>query len=173
MLDTLSVARSLGYHKRALLRRVDALGALVTAHVTEGKSGGFLFDDSGIALLRRLHELERDGLSVTAAVDRIRTEIGKPSAKGATASVTPTPTTVTDELTKELRAHINEQALMIKFLQEQLQTKDAQLQTKEEQIRALMPGPGAVQPTVVNGHGNQQFSRWRALKVFLLGKAAL
>jgi hypothetical protein len=160
MMDTESVAKALGYHKRALLRRVSALGSLVTPHVAEGKNGGFLFDDTAIAILRRLSELERDGLSVSTATQRIREELKKPDENGVSTDVASAPTGDTSELVAELRARIREQTEMIAFLKEQLRSRD-------EQILALTPGP---QTDAKNDHSNQRWSRWQGLKMLVLGR---
>lgn len=156
MMDTETLAKTLGYHKRALLRRVTALGGLVTPYVTEGKNGGFLFGDRAIAILKRLQELERDGLSVAAAVQRIREELESEEHKGVFKDV---PGALSgdpakDELIAELRARIQEQAEIIRFLQEQLRNK-------EEELKALMPPKGA--------QGTYR-SRWEALRFALLGR---
>lgn len=159
MMDTEALARTLGYHKRALLRRVTTLGSLVTPHVTEGKSGGFLFDDAAISILKRLRELERDGLSVAAAAQRIREELRQPDGNGVAPGVPSAPEGDSTELVAELRARVKEQSEMIAFLKEQLQRRD-------EQILALMPGP---QATGESRQG-QRISRLQALKALVLGR---
>lgn len=156
-MDTESAAKVLGYHKRALLRRVTALGALVTPHVTEGKNGGFLFDDGVLSILKRLSELERDGLSVAAAVQRIREEMKRPDGNALAPTVPGAPAGDTSELVAELKARVKEQSEIISFLREQLEQRD-------EQILALMPGPSERQ-----GKENG-LTRWRALRVLVLGK---
>ena len=168
MMDSASAAKALGYHKRALLRRVDALGALVTPHVTEGKNGGFLFDDTAISLLDRLQQLERDGWSVAAAVQHIREEFRSPQQNGDTAAVATAPTsdarTDTDELVKELRSRIREQAETIGWLKNQLESRD-------EQILALMPGKDSEDATEGNSAPhNGSLSRWQHFKAALLGR---
>ena len=157
-MDTESAATVLGYHKRALLRRVTALGSLVTPHVTEGKNGGFLFDDSVFSILKRLSELERDGLSVTAAVQRIREEMKKPDSNAVAPTVPSAPASDTSELITELKARVKEQGEIISFLK-------GRLEQREDQILALMPGPRPV-----GENGGTRLSRWQALRVLVLGR---
>jgi len=168
MMDTASAAKALGYHKRALLRRVEALGALVTPHVTEGKNGGYLFDDTAISLLDRLQQLERDGYSVTAGVQHIRGEFQSPQQNGDTTTVAAAPAgdtrTDTDELVQELRSRIKEQSETIHWLKNQLESRD-------EQILALMPGKGSEEATEGDrASHNGHLSRWRYLKLALFGR---
>lgn len=69
------LARVLGQSKRALHRRVAALGAVIAPHLANGKNGATIVDDSGIAILQRCLELERDGLSIAEAAHRVKEEL--------------------------------------------------------------------------------------------------
>ena len=163
MMDTDQLASYLGLHRRALLRRVETLGSLVSPYMTQGKNGGFLFHDGAVAVLHRLVDLERDGLSVKAATDKLAIEMEKPGSNGVTATVTRVPSSVTLEtspLIDEMRTRISEKDREIEWLRRMME----QLQNEKDKLLLALPTPQDNKPL------SSQMSRWQALRIAFLGR---
>jgi len=76
------LSKTLGVGKRSLHRRVAALGGLISPYVKVGKHGANMVEDEGIAILRRLIDLESSGISIEEASHRIRQELQKGELNG-------------------------------------------------------------------------------------------
>lgn len=76
MLTIENVATTLGITERGVRLRVDLLSDILDAHLRRGPKNQLLFDDSALAILKRLEEVRRvDGLSLRQAAMVVRGEV--------------------------------------------------------------------------------------------------
>ncbi len=95
MLTIAQIAERYGLTERQIRWRLTQLNSLLHHHVFNGVNGRVTLDDCGLAIIDRLIQLERDGLGLSTAVNRLAGEIGQtpiatavnPSVNGALASV--------------------------------------------------------------------------------------
>ncbi|MCS7240631.1 MAG: hypothetical protein NZ651_05245 [Candidatus Bipolaricaulota bacterium] len=83
MLTIENVATTLGITERGVRLRVDLLSDILDAHLRRGPKNQLLFDDSALAILKRLEEVRRvDGLSLRQAAMVVRGEVQGQETKG-------------------------------------------------------------------------------------------
>lgn len=94
--------------------------------VTEtGKRGKILVTDTGLSLLKRLRELEKEGISVEAGIEEIRKELQSPDGNGD----------ITGLKVSEGNSEV------IQVLKEEIQFLRNELEKRDQQIQQLLPGP--------------------------------
>lgn len=147
------LAQRFALHPKRVRERLAALGPVIEPHIIEGKQNAKLLTDAGMAIFDRLRQLEQEGYTVQAAVQKLKEELsdqrkttghresnGSPDAK--------------DELIKALKDQVED-------LRAERDRLLAIIENQTEQIRALMPGVEEREP---------RLSRWEALKIALLGR---
>lgn len=135
--------RMIGLTENQLRDRLGLLSPIVGDDVQRGSRGKILVGDRALAALRRMAELEREGLSPKVAQSRIMSELAQPHPNGGNN---------TDELWRRLLA---EKDARIADLQAE---RDRLLKIIEE-LQARIP---ALPPAAL--------SRWQALKIAILGR---
>lgn len=140
--------------------RITALAPTLTPHVLQGKHGAKVLKDGGLAIFDRLIQLERGGLSVSAAVEMIQKDGLNGSESSSSTSVGLSGGN-RDGRVFELMSH------QIEDLRTERDRLLSIIEQQGEQMRALMPGPKAQNGN--DGQGNQ-LTRWRALKIAILGR---
>jgi len=151
------LAQRFALHPKRVRERLAALGPLVEPHIIEGKQNAKLLTDAGMAIFDRLRQLEQEGYTVQAAVQKLKEELsdqrktmGHP-ASNQDANGSPD---ARDELIKALKAQVED-------LRAERDRLLAIIENQTEQIRALMPGVEQQKP---------RLSRWEAIKYILLGR---
>ena len=170
LLSKTMIAERYGLTERQVRHRLTALDGSLTGHVSLGQGGQRVLDDYAVTLFDRLMQLEKEGLSTSAAVSRIR---GEGSAIGNGSKVAPqrqpmaeSGQWVSEELVEELRARLEDKDQLVKDLRGERDKLLSMLEEKDDQLRALMPGPRPVGES-----GNvKRMSRLQALKVLVLGR---
>ncbi len=134
-----AVARTLGVSERAVRLRLDALGAVVGAHVHRAHKNALELDGSAVAMLRRLEDVRRaEGLTVRQAAARIRAEIDGNGAEDVRQTA-PTCTS-NGELVEELRAHLAAREAEVRRLEAEAQRwhrHAERLQAKLDEVMQL------------------------------------
>lgn len=95
MLTIAHIAERYGLTERQVRWRLTQLGSLLHHHVFNGVNGRVTLDDAGLTIVDRLIQLEREGLGLSTAVNRLAREIGQaptatpvnPGVNGASPSV--------------------------------------------------------------------------------------
>jgi len=155
MLTIENVTARYGISDRALRRRLDALGPLITPHLHRGQNNALLFDDGALAILDRLMQVQREtGLGLTEAVEKIKSELAHRDP--GTAEERPQsvhPSADPSVLTKLIATY--EDRI------ESLERDKAYLQAKLDEALAKLP---ALPPS-----RSTNLTRWQALKIALLG----
>ncbi len=152
------LARRFGLHPKRVRERLAALGPVIEPHMIEGKQNAKLLTDAGLALFDRLRQLEQEGYTVQAAVQKLREEL---SDRGKTAGHQPSNEGVNDspdakdELIKALKAQVED-------LRAERDRLLAIIENQTEQLRALMPAG--------KDQRSGKMNRWQALKVLILGR---
>ncbi|MEM3658320.1 MAG: hypothetical protein QXQ66_07905 [Candidatus Hadarchaeum sp.] len=77
-----NVVTTLGITQRGVGLRINLLSDLLDAHLRRGLKNQLLFDDSALAILKRLEEVRRlDGLSLRQAAQVVREEMQRQRGK--------------------------------------------------------------------------------------------
>jgi len=76
--------KAVGYSVNQLRDRLDLLSPIFSEDLQRGKRGKILVGDKILAALRRMQELEREGLSPRVAQGEIIREVGNGDGKGQT-----------------------------------------------------------------------------------------
>ena len=96
----------LGLTPRQLRTRLSQLDGTVSQHIYEGKRGATLLDESGFVILKRIKELEDDGMSIQDAAETVEEEMENQSEKEERDDVAERQ--VDDELLNQLKSRIRE-----------------------------------------------------------------
>lgn len=154
MVTIAQIAERYGLTERQVRWRLTQLDGLLHGHVFNGVNGRVTLDDEGLAIFDRLIQLERDGLGLSTAVNRLTDELGRvPTATAVNAGVNGASAGV--ELWERLLA---EKDARIADLQAERDRLLALLSELHERIPALpAPAPAGL-------------SRWQALKYALVGR---
>jgi hypothetical protein len=164
MYDVPFLCERYGLTVKQVRDRLTALSPALTAHLLQGKHGAKVLTDGGLAIFDRLMQLERGGLSVSAAAEKIQEECSPGVTSPTSTSVSP-PSANGESLVIELLTR------QVEDLRQERDRLLAMLEGKDEQLRALMPGP-ASETTPFQGSGERvRLSRWQAFKVLVLGRA--
>lgn len=151
-----------GLHSKRVRERLAALSPLIDPYLAEGKQNAKLLTDGGLSVFDRLMQLEQEGLTVQAAIQKLKDELSdgqKTPGQRASSERVSNGADAKDELIAVLK----EQLL---HTQQERDRLLGIIENQSEQLRALMPGPKAQ-----NGQGgNPALTRWQALKVLVLGK---
>jgi predicted transcriptional regulator len=171
LLTKSEIAQRYGLTERQVRHRLTALDGLLTGHVSLGQGGQRVLDDFAVAIFDRLMQLEREGLSPSAAVSRIREEVpadangsgGAPERQEGVRAGQP----LSEAVIEELRARLADKDKQIEDLRSERDRLLSIIEQQGEQVRALMPGPAAADGP--EGRG-ECLTRWQALKYLLLGR---
>ena len=147
-----------GLSKRQVRYRLTQLDNLLEGHVSTGKNQAKLIDDYGISLFDRLMELENNGRTTSAAVNKIKTEIedneeSKKEEKVDTESV------------REREAVVEQLEARIDDLKQHNRELKAQLESKDQQIQQLLPAAKDENPL-------KDKSLWQVVKEWLQAPAS-
>lgn len=159
MYEKADLQRMTGFSTDQLNDRLGRLRPHFAEDFQSGKRSKVIVTDRVAAALRRMRELEDDGLGPQDAIDRILGELPEqreePQQNGS-----PKVAEVWQTLAEERQDRI-------KSLEKEHERLLAIIENQSEQIRALAPGPNEAkgQPSS-NGNG---MSRWQHLKAVLLG----
>jgi hypothetical protein len=154
------LAQRFALHPKRVRERLAALGPVVEPHIVEGKQNAKLLTDAGMAIFDRLRQLEQEGYTVPAAVQRLKEELsdqGKTTGHRASNGESNGRPDAKDELIKALKAQVED-------LRAERDRLLAIVEHQTEQIRALMPGVEQKEKPNVFG------TRLKALKYALLGR---
>jgi hypothetical protein len=143
---------------RQVRRRVDLARPLLAPYLQHGKNNQLLFNDSAVALLDRLCQLEKQGRTIEQGIEEMQFEtaqtnggrpeqsLGEPAANGEVKAL--------HAKVEVLEQRVGDLVRMVEFLQEQ-----------NRQLLAL-PRPQPETQTF----SQPKISRWRALKLALMGR---
>ena len=106
--------KAVGFTVNQLRDRLDLLSPIFAEDLQRGKRGKILVGDKILAALRRMVELERDGLSPKVAQGVIVREVGNGDGNGSTIFAEGWSTS--EDLVKELRRQIEDQRREIDWL---------------------------------------------------------
>ena len=151
------LAQRFALHPKRVRERLAALGPVIEPHIIEGKQNAKLLTDAGMAIFDRLRQLEQEGYTVQAAVQKLKEELsdqGKTTGHQASNQESNGSPDAKDELIKALKAQVED-------LRAERDRLLAIIENQTEQIRALMPG--------VEDH-RSRLSRWSALKALIFGR---
>lgn len=142
-----------GLSKRQVRYRLTQLNNLLEGHVSTGKNQAKLVDEYGMSLFDRLMELENDGHTTSAAVNKIKSEIedneeSKKETKYDTEGV------------KEREAVVEQLEARIEDLKQHNMELKTQLEKKDQQIQQLLPA--AKEESPLKGK-----SLWQVIKEWL------
>lgn len=135
--------RMTGLTENQLRDRLSLLSPIVGDDLQRGSRGKILVGDRTLAALRRMIELEREGLSPKVAQNRIMSELNQPHPNGENS---------TGDLWRRL---LEEKDARIADLQAERDRLLKLLEDLQARIPALPPA---------------RLSRWQALKIALLGR---
>lgn len=121
-----------GLSKRQVRYRLTQLNNLLEGHVSKGKNQAKLIDEYGMSIFDRLMELENNGHTTSAAVNKVKTEIedneeSKKEEEADTKSV------------REREAVVEQLEARIEDLKQHNMELNAQLERKDQQIQQLLP----------------------------------
>ncbi len=173
MHDIEDLCAILGMTPPQVRRRLSDLEDLLRGHIHQGKRNKILIDSAGLAILRRVTEYEKRGLSLNECKTIVKQELtSEKSGQGNGASST----VKVDETSVKL----------LDLLQEQLRVKDEQIRRLQEQIDKLYelietrlplpptptpdPDPDAETSASPAPPPRARVSRWTRLKQFLKGE---
>lgn len=156
MLTISDLEKSLGMSYEQVRVRINQLRESFPDAVTQGKRGKLLVTDRGLAMLRRIADLEKEGFSLEAALGEVLTEVEEPPTKAN--KIAQEEPDIGLELLRET----------IDMLKNQLSQKDAQLQQRDEELQRLHDLLNRQLPPVSEGRK----SRWQFLKSVMTGKEA-
>lgn len=137
--------RMTGLTENQLRDRLNLLSPIVGDDLQRGSRGKILVGDRTLAALKRMIELEREGLSPKVAQSRIMAELTQPHPNGENGS---------GELWRRL---LEEKDARIA----QLAAENAWLRAKLDEALSRIPALPPAAP---------QITRWAALKIALLGR---
>lgn len=158
MYDVQFLSQKYGLTIKQVRDRLTVLAPMLTTHTLVGKHGAKVLTDGGLAIFDRLIELERSGLSVNAAVEKVGNE-RSPRLE------TPESTTVSVWGTNGEPKVIELMGKQIEDLRIERDRLLAIIESQGEHIKALSPGP-----TPANGHKETQVTRWQAFRIAFLGR---
>jgi len=126
----------LGFSKNQVRARLNLLRPWFSQFTRRGEKNKILINDSGIEVLRRFQQLEKNAASLQVVAEEIKQEQPTPQDS---------PTTEEDNLTqtdsnKGQTALIDEKERQIQRLEEENKYLKNQLERKEDQIQQLLPG---------------------------------
>jgi len=154
MLTIKDLSDSLGLSEHQARRRVDALSGIIDSHIKRGAKNKIKVDQGGLALLKRLEDLHKSGLTIDESIDKIKTECKKDaSSKVENVNVKQTESAEKEKL---LREHIELLEDDIRYLRNQVEKKDKRLDEKDEQLQKLLTGNVAQSPV-------RRFLNWLGL----------
>ena len=116
--------------ERQIYDRLKELDDLFKARLQRGKNNRVLVDDGGLEILRRLTDLESEGLALKEAANRIRQELSGADHNGNKA-------TLKEEVSPRILDVYERQ---IAFLKEQIAQKDKQIEALQDILRSRLPG---------------------------------
>jgi len=128
-----------GFTYKQVRDRVTALGPLLTGYILQGKGHAKMLTDHGRAIFDRLVQLERGGLSLSAAVNVIQSE-RENGHSVATSALTSTAvgSSSNDSQFKEI---VEQMKSRISHLESEVHWLRDQLTEAQGQLKALMPPP--------------------------------
>jgi len=141
-------------HPKSVRDRINSLGPAVEAYLERGRNNAILLTDGGLAVFDRLIQLEREGHTTAAAVQRMQNDRQDERLSSVEPEGSSAPTAVYVDLISELRSRVEEQAKMIAFFQTQMAERD-------DQIRALT---SSTRPELI------RINRWQAFRIAFLGR---
>lgn len=91
MFDVRAIADRFGWTDNQVRTRLEVADSLLVPYLQSGRKNKILVNSSGLAVLDRLAQLEGEGLTVTAAVERLQSEMEPEpeSQNGKQSSATP------------------------------------------------------------------------------------
>lgn len=75
MFDVRAIAKRFGWTDNQVRTRLEVAGNLLEPYLQSGHKNKILVNSSGLAVIDRLAQLEADGLTVTAAVEQLQSEM--------------------------------------------------------------------------------------------------
>lgn len=108
----------LGLTPRQLRTRLSQLDGTISSHTYEGKRGATLLDESGFVVLKRIKELEDDGMSIQDAAETVEEEMENNNGNGTEEGVTESQ--VDDELVNQLKERIRNLEQDKQFLKDEV-----------------------------------------------------
>jgi len=162
MHDIEDLCAILGLTPPQVRRRLSDLEDLLRDHLHQGKRNKILIDSTGLAILRRVAEYEKQGLSLNECKTIVKQELTSEENEQENGT---SPSVKVDETSVKL----------LELLQEQLRVKDEQIRRLQEQIDRLyelietrLPLPPARGEALEKA--KPRLSRWTRLKQFLRGE---
>lgn len=139
MFTTQGLAKNYGMTYKRIHDRLTALGPLIDPHIVDGKNNTKYLKDSGRAILDRLIQLEKDGLTIAAAKAVIEKELadgGSPSMLNGSSNGSHLAA-----LFQQMQARLDEQGQQITFLQGEISGYRGELGELKDQVRLMLPDP--------------------------------
>jgi len=157
------LAERFGLHPKRVRERLAVLSPLIDPYLVEGKQNAKLLTDGGLAIFDRLIQLEREGLTVQAAVQKLQNELSHgQKTPDQRASLEPASNGNNDK--DELIAVLKEE---LQYLRQERDRLLGIIENQSEQLRALLPGP---KPQNGQDGPAKKLTRWQALKIAILGR---
>lgn len=144
MFTTQDLAKNYGMTYKRIHDRLTALGPLIDPHIVDGKNNTKYLKDSGRAILDRLIQLEKDGLTIAAAKAVVEKELangGGPGMLNGSSNGNHL-----DALIKQMQARLDEQGKQITFLQGEIGGYKEGLSDLKNQVRLMLPDPAKRTP---------------------------
>ena len=116
--------------ERQIYDRLKELDDLFEARLQRGKNNRVLVDDGALEILRRLADLESEGLALKEAANWIRQELKGADHNGDKA-------TLKEDVSPRILDVYERQ---IAFLEEQIAQKDRQIEALQDILRSRLPG---------------------------------
>lgn len=130
------LSTALGITTRQAYTRIAAVSMEFPEIVQTGKNNQKLIGDAGLALLRRLNELERQGFTTQAAVERLRQEYGNVHQNGVNSPGKPSENEAHAQENDRLYGEMKER---IQYLERENDWLRRQLEAKESQLNTIFP----------------------------------
>ena len=137
MFTTQDLAKNYGMTYKRVHDRLTALGPLIDPHIVDGKNNTKYLTDSGRAILDRLIQHEKNGLTIASAKEAVEKELadgGGPSATNGAANGSHL-----DALIQQMQARLDEQGKQIIFLQGEIGGYKEDLSELKDQVCLMLP----------------------------------
>lgn len=167
LISKTELAARYGLSERQVRHRLTALDTLLTGHVNQGQGGQTVLDDYAVAIFDRLRQLEREGLSPSAAASRIRQDdLPHVNDSGSSAQRQGSVNGgqgASAEVLEQLRARLADRDDQLRDLRIERDRLLGVIEDQGVQLRALAPGVS------VKDRGDLRFNRWWALRYVIFG----
>jgi hypothetical protein len=136
MMTISDLSTTLGITTRQAYTRIAAVSTQFPEIVQIGKNNQKLIGDQGLALLRRLAEFERQGMTTQAAVERLKAEYGNINQNSGNGSSKPSGNGGNVDGNDRLYGEMKER---IQYLERENIWLRGQLESKESQLNTILP----------------------------------